>query len=186
MKVLKLDPPLNLAGLSILRTAERGMNPPLLPMEVNERAERMQESIADLQATLNPADDDPLTPGRALMILCRRFLEQYPVELDADDYPDEDDEEYLAQERAALVADRCYWLDQIAENINGQPGWDTPYPTTARELDRRIYGLLDASGKQGRLAELLDGMNMEDLDGETLEGIAASLSECGGDAPWTP
>ena len=186
MKVLKLDPPFNPLGMSILHAADYGMNNPEPETETNERAERMQASIVDFQTAMNPTDDDPLTPCRALMILWRRFLEQDPVELNADDHLDEDDEEYLAQERAALVADRCYWLDQIAENINGQPGWDTPYPTTARELDRRIYGLLDASGKQGRLAELLDGMNMEDLDGETLEGIAASLSECGGDAPWTP
>lgn len=66
MKRPELNPPLNLAGLSIMQTAERGMNPPLPPMEVNEKAEDMQASIKDFQEAMNPADDTLLTPGRAL------------------------------------------------------------------------------------------------------------------------
>ena len=97
------------------------------------------------------------------------------MELEADEYPDED-EESLKRERAALVVNRDYWLNQIAENIAGQM-WPTYGPKTARELERTLYGLIEAGGKQERLAEVLDGINMEDLDGETLEGLAASLSD---------
>ena len=37
MKVLKLDPPLNLAGLSVMGMAEKGMNNPLPETPMNER-----------------------------------------------------------------------------------------------------------------------------------------------------
>jgi len=59
MKIPPLDPPLNLAGLSIMGMAEKGMNNPLPPTPINKRAERMQESIQDSQAALNLTDDIP-------------------------------------------------------------------------------------------------------------------------------
>ena len=94
-----------------------------------------------------------MNPAEAMFTLCERFLDQHQGQ------------------------ERVYELDQIAERINNQPGWDAPYPTTARALINKIYGLLDASGKHERLAWLLDGMDREDLDGETLEGMAASLED---------
>ena len=72
MKIPTLDPPLNLAGLSIMGMAEKGMNNPLPETEMNERAGRMQESIQDYQQAMNPTDDGTLAPGRAKMNVPRR------------------------------------------------------------------------------------------------------------------
>ncbi len=94
-----------------------------------------------------------MKPAEAMLTLCQRFLNQHQ-----------------GAERADL-------LNQMAEMINGQPGMDAPLPTTARELKRKMDGLLDASGKYEAAKEMLLQMDEFDLNGETLEGLAASLSE---------
>jgi hypothetical protein len=144
----------------------------------------MQEAIGDFQAALNPTDDDQRTPGRALMILCKRFLEQHPIDIEDEDdltFPDKEAEERdrkrLEQMRTALQVERNTLLDEIAENINNQPGWPTYYPKTAKELLWTIYGLLDASGNEAQALEMLGQMDQFDLDGETLEGFAAELAD---------
>ncbi|WP_136524656.1 hypothetical protein [Geomonas ferrireducens] len=93
-----------------------------------------------------------MNPGKAMLTLCQRFLDQHQ-----------------GPERADL-------LNQMAEMINDQPGMDTPYPTTARELKRRVDGLLETASKDEAAKEMLLRMDKFDLDGETLEGLAASLS----------
>ena len=60
MKIPPLDPPLNLAGLSIMGMAERGMDNPLPPTPINKRAERIQESIQDFQQAMDLMDDEDL------------------------------------------------------------------------------------------------------------------------------
>jgi len=94
-----------------------------------------------------------MKPSPAMLTLCERFLDQHQGQ------------------------ERMYLLDQIAEQINNQPGWDAPYPKTTKELDRRIDGLLDSAGKFDRAVEILLQMDEFDLTGETLESLAASLED---------
>lgn len=94
-----------------------------------------------------------MNPAEAMLTLCQRFLDQHQ-----------------GRERSDL-------LNQIAEAINDQPGMDAPYPTTAAELKRKVYGLLEAASKDEAAKEMLLQMDEFDLNGETLEELAASLSE---------
>jgi hypothetical protein len=70
-------------------------------------------------------------------------------------------------------------LDQIANSIMGwgELGMDSPYPTTAKALRNRIDGLLINAGKLEKAQERLMQMDVDYLDGETLEGLACYLED---------
>lgn len=94
-----------------------------------------------------------LNPGQAMLTLCERFLDQHQGQ------------------------ERMYLLDQIAEQINNQPGWDAPYPTGARDLASRTYDLLLSSGKKEQALQHLAQMSEFDMTGETLESLAADQAD---------
>ncbi|HBA87630.1 MAG TPA: hypothetical protein DCZ75_06455 [Geobacter sp.] len=143
-----------------------------------------------------------MNPSEAMLTLCQRFLDQHPVDIEAEEEEDQGEEldlglspeqeemirkldaEYhvleqkrLEEMKIALQVERNSLLNQIAERINNQPGWDAPFPKTAKELYRRIDGLLDSAGKYERAAEILSQMDEFDLTGESLESLAASLED---------
>ena len=52
-----LDPPYNPTGMNILRAAEYGMSDQSPVPRMNNRANRMQQSIADFQKVMNSKED---------------------------------------------------------------------------------------------------------------------------------
>jgi hypothetical protein len=94
-----------------------------------------------------------MNPSQALRTLCERFLEQH--------------QEYLESD-----------LDEIADRIMGSSiGMSAPYPKTAKALSSRIESLLEMSGKLDRVKRKFLAMDEEDLDGTTLEELAATLED---------
>lgn len=94
-----------------------------------------------------------MNPSQAMLTLCQKFLDQHQGE------------------------ERYRLMDEIAYQINGQPGMPDPHPTTAKELEWKVDGLLDSADKSEKVQKWLQQMDQFDLDGETLESITA-IEDC--------